>query len=65
MLGIDVSAQIHGVVKDSADYQHVAVTTTDKEVSRAADSAPRGVSAALRQVPGEHAVPQFRAGCMP
>jgi len=25
MLGIDVSAQIHGVVKDSADYQHVAV----------------------------------------
>ena len=34
-------SQIHGVVEDSADDQHLAIATTDEEVSRAADPTPR------------------------
>ncbi len=64
-MGIDVSARLHGVVKYSADDQHVAFATTDEEVSRSSDSLSRGAGATMRQVPGKHAVPEFRSSGMP
>ena len=60
-----MSARLYGVVKYSADDQHVAFATTDEEVSRSSDSLSRGAGATMRQVPGKHAVPEFRSSGMP
>ncbi len=42
-----MSLKIHGVVQDSADYQHVTISTADEEVSWTTDSSFQRVSAAL------------------
>lgn len=61
----DVPPQPHGVLKQSADDQHVALATTKEEASRPVNRLSGSAGAALRQGPGEYAFAQFRSGDVP
>nr|WP_241979771.1 hypothetical protein [Cryobacterium glaciale] len=60
-----MEAWFHGVVKDSANDQHLPIPTTDEEVSRSSNSHARAAGTTLRQMPGKNAVPQFWSVDMP
>mgnify|MGYP000075877648 CR=1 FL=1 len=64
-LRIGVSLHIHGIVEDTTDGEQVTISTAYEEVPRAVDTSTPRACAALGQVPGEHAVPQLGAQCMP
>ncbi len=65
LLWIGVALHIHGIVENSPDDEHVTNSTANEEVPRAVDTSTTRACTTLGQVPGEHAVPQLRAQCMP
>lgn len=53
-------AQLHRVVKDSADHDDVALDSVDQEVACGPDDALPGSLTAESDMPRAHAVPELR-----
>ena len=64
LVRVDVSSQVHGVVEDPADDQHVPVASTDEEVPRTVDRLFGSAGPTVREVPGEDSLSELWAGCV-